>query len=501
MTDFLAGLPLVSAGVLAFVFVLILFQEAVNGFHDTANAVATVIYSNAMKPVPAVALAAFMNFLGVLMGGTAVAFGLVYMLPVEMIAGINTMEEIALLLALIVTALSWNFGTWWLGIPNSTTHTYIGSIIGVSMAHAFIRGQSVFEQINWHQGRSILVTLAVSPIVGFVLGYVLLKLIPLFVQDPAMYRPAVHHKRHPDWDWEKDPSLERRPDDPPMPETRPPRAICAGLIAGSAGIAFLHGSNDGQKSIGLLMLVLFGLAPLSYGLNSNRLNEADIQKGARALAQVEMIATSFASDPLIGQGAQRVLDETRNLLGLVASRECAAPANQQSAACAKMRVQLLDLHQTISRTLKQGLDAGRFSPQQIEQLTSARSVLGTFIQYVPFWVILLSALTLGLGTAFGYEKIVTTLGEKMGSSHMNPAQGTAAQASAIVGLGLANFGGMPVSTTHVLSAAVLGTVAGTRGEKVNLHTATRIALTWFTTLPGTVILSFVLALIFYLALV
>jgi phosphate/sulfate permease len=214
-----------------------------------------------------------------------------------------------------------------------------------------------------------------------------------------------------------------------------------------------------------------------------------------------MIATPFAGDPVIGKGAQRVLDETRNLLVLVSTRECAAPANQQSAACAKMRVALLDLHQTISRTLKQGLDAGRFSPQQIEQLTSARTVLGAFIQYVPFWVILLSALTLGLGTAFGYEKIVTTLGEKMGSAHMNPAQGTAAQASAIVGLGLANFGGMPVSTTHVLSAAVLGTVAGTRGERVNLHTATRIAMTWFTTLPGTVILSFVLALIFYVALV
>ena len=147
-----------------------------------------------------------------------------------------------------------------------------------------------------------------------------------------------------------------------------------------------------------------------------------------------------------------------------------------------------------------GRGTGRFSPQQVEQLTNARNVLGQFIQYVPFWVILLSALALGLGTAFGYEKIVTTLGEKMGSAHMNPAQGTAAQASAIIGLALANFGGMPVSTTHVLSAAVLGSVAGTRGEKVNMHTVGKIAVTWFTTLPGTVILSFVLSLIFFVAL-
>ena len=244
------------------------------------------------------------------------------------------------------------------------------------------------------------------------------------------------------------------------------------------------------------MLVLFALAPLTYGLNSNRLNEADIQQGATALQQVETIAAQSASDPVIGAGAQRVLDETRNLLVLVKTRECASPENQQSAACAKMREGLLDLHQTIARSLKQGQNAGRFSPQQVRQLTDARTVLGGFIQYVPFWVILLSALALGLGTVFGYEKIVTTLGEKMGSAHMNPAQGTAAQASAIVGLALANVGGMPVSTTHVLSAAVLGTVAGTRGERVNMHTAGKIAVTWFTTLPGTVVLAFVLSIVF-----
>jgi low-affinity inorganic phosphate transporter len=536
--EFLAGLPAVSAGILVFVFLLIVFQEAVNGFHDTANAVATVIYANAMKPLPAVALAAVMNFLGVLAGGTAVAFGLVYLLPNEMIAGINTIEEIALFLALIVTALGWNFGTWWLGIPNSTTHTYIGSIIGVAMAHAFVRGQPVLDQINWHQGQKILITLAVSPLVGFILGFVLLKLIPLFVRDPAMYRPALHHKRHPDWDkWDQDPvstevagapsrevaaaigalppgslQTERRPQQPSataggrpdeasLPETRPPVGIRAGLIAGSAGVAFLHGSNDGQKSIGLMMLVLIALAPLSYGLNSRRLNEADIQNGARVLEQVEPIAAQFVSDPAIGKGAQLVLDETRNLLALVSTRECADPKNQQSPSCAKMRMGLLSLHQTISRALKKGGDLGKFSPQQVEQLTNARKMLGEFIEYVPFWVILLSALVLGLGTAVGYEKIVVTLGEKMGSAHMNAAQGTAAQASAIIGIGLANFGGMPVSTTHVLSAAVLGSVAGTKGEKVNMHTAGKIAMTWFTTLPGTVLVSFILSVIFYLALV
>ena len=157
-----------------------------------------------------------MNFLGVLGGGTAVAFGLVYMLPNEMIAGINTIDKIALFLALIVTALGWNVGTWWLGMPNSTTHTYIGSIIGVGMAHAFVRGQPILEQINWHQGQKILVTLAVSPVVGFILGFALLRLIPLFVKYTTKHRPALHHKRHPDWgNWDQDLGIDGGGGSPP----------------------------------------------------------------------------------------------------------------------------------------------------------------------------------------------------------------------------------------------------------------------------------------------
>ncbi|NDE35438.1 MAG: hypothetical protein EB012_11410, partial [Gammaproteobacteria bacterium] len=155
---------------LAITFFLILLQEAVNGFHDVANAIATVIYSRAMSPQSSVLMAAVFNFIGVLFGGTAVAFSMVYLLPTNMVTGINTMNEVSLFMAMIFTAVAWNFGTWWLGIPNSTTHAYIGSIIGISMADAFLMGQPVAEQINWGQGEKILTALIVSPIVGFVLG-------------------------------------------------------------------------------------------------------------------------------------------------------------------------------------------------------------------------------------------------------------------------------------------------------------------------------------------
>ena len=137
--------------------------------------------------------------------------------------------------------------------------------------------------------------------------------------------------------------------------------------------------------------------------------------------------------------------------------------------------------------------------EQLSTLDFAYDRLGTFVETVPFWVILLSAVALGGGTAIGYKKIVETLGEKMGSAHMNPAQGTAAQLSAIVGIGMADLGGMPISTTHVLSAGIAGTVVATPGEKVNRETLRKIAFTWVTTLPGCMILSFALAIMFNIA--
>ncbi|HEY7803954.1 MAG TPA: inorganic phosphate transporter, partial [Orrella sp.] len=155
ITDFssLVGIMLII------VFLLIVFQEAINGFHDAANAIATVIYANALTPGQSVVLAAVFNFLGVLIGGTAVAFSLVYLMPENIVAGVNTQGEAALFAGMIVAAVIWNFGTWWLGIPNSTTHAYIGSIIGIAMADAFLHGNSMAAQINWHQGEKIMIAL------------------------------------------------------------------------------------------------------------------------------------------------------------------------------------------------------------------------------------------------------------------------------------------------------------------------------------------------------
>jgi phosphate/sulfate permease len=446
------------------VFILIVIQEAINGFHDAANAIATVIYANALTPMQAVSLAAVFNFLGVLIGGTAVAFSLVYLLPQNMVAGINTQGEAAIFAAMIVAAVIWNFGTWWLGIPNSTTHAYIGSIIGAAMADAFVHGQSVAGQINWHQGEKIMLALILSPIVGFLLGYILLRIIRATVKDKELYEPVKEG-------------------------TKPGKGIRSVLIAGAAGVSLMHGSNDGQKSIGLMMIVLFGLFPAVYGLDPDRLSERDYNSLKETVANVETIAQKLSDSHLI----ETTAGLTAHLGG---SQHIVGGTDETSVAT---RREILDLHTSITKTLKNEATASKLSGAEVQQLQYAHTLMRDFVEHVPFWIILLSAIALGGGTAVGYRRIVTTLGEKMGSSRMNPAQGTAAQISAVISIGLADAGGLPVSTTHVLSSSVIGSVAATPKQTINTHTLARIAMTWVTTLPGTMILSFALGVAFFVA--
>ncbi len=446
------------------VFLLIVFQEAINGFHDAANAIATVIYANALTPGQSVVLAAFFNFFGVLIGGTAVAFSLVYLMPENIVAGVNTQGEAALFAGMIVAAVVWNFGTWWLGIPNSTTHAYIGSIIGIAMADAFLHGNSMVAQINWHQGEKIMIALIVSPIVGFILGYILLKLIRLVAKDGELYRPVEEGKK-------------------------PSKGIRGVLIAGAAGVSLMHGSNDGQKSIGLMMIILFGLFPAVYGLDPDRLDTTDYQQMQQTVVQVQDIAKKL-NDP-------KLIESTSSLINHLQNDPHQVGGTDENAI--DTRKQILRTHAEITAVLKNQDLTDKVSDQEREQLEYAHTLMRDFVEHVPFWIILLSAIALGGGTAIGYRRIVTTLGEKMGSSRMNPAQGTAAQISAVLSIGMADAGGLPVSTTHVLSSSVIGSVSATPHQKINTNTLARIALTWVTTLPGTVILSFALGIAFHLA--
>src|ERR1700733_5800719 len=138
--------------------------EYVNGFHDTANAVATVIYTHSMSPNLAVIWSGMFNFLGVLVSTGAVAFGIISLLPVELILQVSSGAGFAMVFALLIAAIIWNLGTWWLGLPASSSHTMVGSIIGVGVANALMNARSGTSGVDWDQATKIGERLLLSPL-------------------------------------------------------------------------------------------------------------------------------------------------------------------------------------------------------------------------------------------------------------------------------------------------------------------------------------------------
>src|SRR3954453_22649231 len=216
--------------------------EFVNGFHDTANAVATVIYTHSLPAEVAVMWSGFFNFLGVLMSSGAVAFGIVSLLPVELILQVGSSAGFAMVFALLIAAILWNLGTWYFGLPASSSHTLIGSIIGVGVANALMRSRDGTSGVDWGKATEIGYALLLSPLVGFVCAAGLLLLLKLIIKNPALYAAPEGHKAPPLW-------------------------IRGLLILTCTGVSFAHGSNDGQKGMGLIMLVLIGTVPTVYALN------------------------------------------------------------------------------------------------------------------------------------------------------------------------------------------------------------------------------------------
>src|SRR5579863_9087760 len=216
--------------------------EFVNGFHDTANAVATVIYTHSLPPHVAVVYSGTLNFLGVLVSSGAVAFGIITLLPVELILQVGSSAGFAMVFALLIAAIIWNLGTWWLGLPASSSHTLIGSIIGVGVANALMHGRDGTSGVDWAQATKVGYSLLISPVVGFVCAALLLLILKALVKNPALYRE-------------------------PEGDRAPPWWIRGLLILTCGGVSFAHGSNDGQKGMGLIMLILIGTVPTAYALN------------------------------------------------------------------------------------------------------------------------------------------------------------------------------------------------------------------------------------------
>jgi len=479
--DFHTGLLLLLA--LAFV----LFYEAINGFHDTANAVATVIYTRALRSQVAVVMAAVFNFFGVLLGGLSVAYAIVHMLPTDLLLNVSSGHGLAMVFSLLFAAIIWNLGTWYFGLPASSSHTLIGAIIGIGLTNALMTGTSVVDALNIPKVIGIFGSLIISPIVGLVVAGGLIFLLRRYWSGTKK-RARIHLT-----------PAEREKKDG---KKKPPFWTRIARIVSAIGVAFSHGANDGQKGIGLVMLVLIGVAPAGFVVNMNatgyeitRTRDAinnvetyfqqrpDLLKKATGVDQLipspEAGATQPAEFHCHPANAINALERAKGMLTDVESYDKLTP--EQRGQMRRIMLCISDVTEKVSKLPEVSADDKRLLKKlKVDMLNT--------IEYAPIWIIMAVALALGLGTMVGWRRVATTIGEKIGKKGMTYAQGMSAQMTAAVSIGLASYTGMPVSTTHVLSSSVAGTML-VDGGGLQRKTVTSILMAWVFTLPASILLS------------
>lgn len=470
-------MALFSFALLAFALVIALGFEFVNGFHDTANAVATVIYTNAMPAHVAVMWAGLFNFLGVLFASGAVAYGILALLPVELILNVSSGAGFAMVFALLIAAITWNLGTWYFGIPASSSHTMVGSIIGVGLMNQLLNSAHGTSGVDIEQVIKVGKALLFSPMIGFIFAAVVFLLLKfIFKKRLELFQPPVGNEP-------------------------PPLGIRAMLIFTCTGVSFAHGSNDGQKGMGLIMLILIGIAPLAYSLNKT-LDASQVQsfvvvseKAAQVLAPIAPVMTEDAARTVVTRYIQnhQVNPEVVPAVAVLSSSVGNAVAtyknlnNVPADSVARLRNDMY-LSSAALKRLDKDKAMPKLSDADSATVKDYRKGLDKVTQYIPTWVKVAVALALGLGTMVGWKRIVVTVGERIGKSHMTYGQGMAAELVAMTTIGIADRLGMPVSTTHVLNSAVAGTMAANKSG-LQWSTIRTILSAWVLTLPATVALS------------
>ncbi len=460
---------------------LVIGFEFINGFHDTANAVATVIYTNALKPTHAVIWSGICNLLGVLTSSGAVAFSIVALLPVELIVNADSQQSFVMVASLLISAMIWNLGTWYLGLPVSSTHTLIGSIMGIGLANSgFSSDRNWWDGLNWLKLQEILISLVVSPLIGFCGVLLLFLLAKSVLKQQELYT---------------------------APQANiPPLRIRAALILTCTGVSFAHGSNDGQKGMGLMMLVLVGILPSMFALN--------MHTSSQAIA--ELVSTSQAVIPIfVSQLQQPLADHLILNNGQVELTNFLKPQGQlddntwrsllsESQLIAEnlsMRSDFVDITDRDRNQIRNDiyLVASVITKLDKQQklanldrkalLIDYRNQLDQTIKFIPYWVKIMVAIALGLGTMIGWKRVVVTVGEKIGQEPLNYAQGAIAELVTMTTIGTADYFGLPVSTTHILSSAIAGSMVANQSG-VQLDTLKNLLLAWLLTLPVCILLGF-----------
>jgi len=381
--------------------------------------------------------------------------------------------------ALLIAAIIWNLGTWWLGLPASSSHTLIGSIIGVGVANALMHGRDGTSGVDWAQATKVGYSLLLSPMVGFGCAALLLLALRAFVKNRALYEE-------------------------PKGSEPPPWWIRGLLILTCTGVSFAHGSNDGQKGMGLIMLILVGTVPMAYALNRAMPADENVKFVAVAeMAQNALNRSAPASLPAMASAAARdtlstyvrtreftpavvpALAATAGSIGTQV-RQHGSLAGVPAEAVANVRNDMYLASEAIRHLDKSGV--ARFDDETKLRVNTFRQELDSATRFIPLWVKVAVAIALGLGTMIGWKRIVVTVGEKIGKTHLSYAQGASAEVVAMVTIGAADMYGLPVSTTHVLSSGVAGTMTAS-GSGLQLSTLRNLALAWVLTLPVAMLLS------------
>lgn len=428
--------------------------EFINGFHDTANAVATVIYTNSLRPEAAVVLSGFLNFLGVFAGGIGVAMGIVNLLPVDSIIEQSLAVHLSLILSILLTAIAWNLGTWYYGIPCSSSHTLIGSILGAGIAYSWFTTGAT-NLVKWDKAAEMGVSLLISPLFGFGMTLLLLLVLKRVITNPLVFAGPDEVKYPPTW-------------------------IRVLLILTCSGVSFSHGSNDGQKGVGLVLLILICFLPAQYALDTSRNFNGMVPEAAKIQTLTAKI------NPLSLEVEQRVRlvsgREALEKIKTIAQGKTAKDLSEKELFA--LRKQLGVAQKSFPRLLEQSPMQLGISAAEKEQILASLGQLKGFTDFAPTWVLILISMSLGFGTMIGWKRIVITIGEKIGKEHLTYAQGASSELVAASTIGVSTFLGLPVSTTHVLSSGIAGSMVATKGIK-NLQggTVRNIALAWVLTLP------------------
>jgi low-affinity inorganic phosphate transporter len=437
--------------------------EFINGFHDTANSVATVIYTGSLKPTFAVIWSGLWNFIGVYVGGIAVAMGIVNLLSATVLVDHSISHAVSMILSLIITAILWNLGTWYIGLPCSSSHTLIGSIFGVGIAYALLPDSGV-TALNWSKVEDAGLSLLISPVIGFGLAIGVMALFKKY------YHKSVFFNEEPK-------------------KKHPPYLIRTFLILTSTFLSFAHGSNDGQKGIGLVMIILIILVPAKFSLDSSRSTDKLTDRVIMLRHTISKIdSTSLDIEQKLSiQLIEEKLSHVREVLYETKSLD-----SLKAEAGFSLRKDIFLISSEINHLLSPSIDqpAVKLAKDDMHTLKRGVAYMKSYIEYTPWWVILMVSLSLGIGTMIGWKRIVITVGEKIGKTPLTYAQGASANLVAACTIGFSTTLGLPVSTTHVLSSGVAGTMVSQKGFKnLRMKTVRNILTAWIITLPVTMLVA------------